>query len=154
METWVCAGWVLASNGDMGACWLDAGQQWKRGCVPAGNRDMGACCMGVGHQWRHWCLLGACWPAREAWARAGWGLNSTGIMGELWRHGSLLVGCWTAVATWALVGRVVNSNGNMGVCWLGAGQQWRHGCVQGMPILFKRQREGIRKYRDNSHALA
>ena len=28
-------------------------------------------------------------------------------------------------------GWVLASNGDMGVCLLGAGQQWRHGCVLG-----------------------
>ena len=58
METWVCAGWVLASNGDMGACWLGAGRQWKHGCVLVG-----------------------CWPAMETWVCAGWVLTSNRDMG-------------------------------------------------------------------------
>ena len=47
METWVRAGWVLASNGDMGVCWLGAGQQWRHGCVLASNGDMGVCWLGI-----------------------------------------------------------------------------------------------------------
>ena len=27
METWVCAGFLLISNGEMGACWVGVGQQ-------------------------------------------------------------------------------------------------------------------------------
>ena len=46
----VCVVWVLTAarfrqHGDMGACWLGAHQQWKRGCVfcwvVASNGNMG-----------------------------------------------------------------------------------------------------------------
>ena len=58
METWVCAGWVLISNGDMGVCLLGVDQQWKHGCALVG-----------------------CWPAMETWVCAGWVLASNGDMG-------------------------------------------------------------------------
>ena len=37
METRAHAVWVLDSHGDMGACWVGAGQQWRHG------RVLGAC---------------------------------------------------------------------------------------------------------------
>ena len=48
---------LLSSNGDMGACWVGAEQQWRHGCVRASNGDMGACWMGAEQQWRHGCVL-------------------------------------------------------------------------------------------------
>ena len=84
METWVCAGWVLASNGNTGVCWLGAGQQWRHGCVLVG-----------------------CWPAMETWVCAGWVLASNGdmvvcllVVDQQWRHGCVLVGCWPTMDTW------------------------------------------------------
>jgi len=44
METWVCIGWVLGTNGDMGMCWV-----------------------GVGQQSRHGCAWGGCWAAIKTW---------------------------------------------------------------------------------------
>ena len=55
MEIWVCAGWVLISNGDMGVCWG-----------------------GVGQQWRHECVLGRCRYAMETWVFVVWMLISHG----------------------------------------------------------------------------
>ena len=52
METWVCAGWVLANNGDMGVRWPD----W----MLAGNGNMGVCLLVVDQQWRHGCVLAGC----------------------------------------------------------------------------------------------
>ena len=77
MEAWVCAGLVLASNGDMGVCLFGAGQKWRRGCVLAGcssavetrvcacwvvasNGDMGVCLLGADQQWKHGCVLVCC----------------------------------------------------------------------------------------------
>ena len=33
METWACAGWVLASNGGLCVCLLFVDQHWRCGCV-------------------------------------------------------------------------------------------------------------------------
>ena len=74
-ETWVCAGWVLISNGDMDVCWVGVDQQWGHGCVLDGccsavetwvcvgwvlisNGDMGVCWVGAKQHWRHGCVLG------------------------------------------------------------------------------------------------
>ncbi len=47
METWVCACWLLISNGNMGVFLLVAEKQWKHGCVLVclviSNGDMGVC---------------------------------------------------------------------------------------------------------------
>ena len=101
METWLCAGWVLNSNGDMGVCWVGVVQQWKHECVLGGVEQL----------WKHGC----------AWVGAE----------QQWGHGCLLGGCWAAMEKWVCAGWVLNSNGGMGVCWVGAEQQWRHECVLG-----------------------
>ena len=49
-------GCLLARDGDMGACWVGVGQQWRHWCVLARNGDMGACWVGVAQQWRHECV--------------------------------------------------------------------------------------------------
>ena len=43
METWVCAGRVLASNGDMGVCWVGAAQLRGHGRVLISYGNMDAC---------------------------------------------------------------------------------------------------------------
>ena len=102
METWVCAGLVLASNGDMGACWVFADQQWGHGCV---------CWVCADQQRKHGCV---CWVVAD----------------YQWRHGHMLGGCRSAIETWVCAGWVWVSNGGIGVCWVVAEQQCVHaGCV-------------------------
>ena len=70
METWVLAGWVLASKGDMGVCWPEMDTWVLAGWVLPNNGDAGVCwpkmetllfCwVGAGQQWRHRCALGGC----------------------------------------------------------------------------------------------
>ena len=51
METWLCAGWVLSSSGDMGVCWAGVDQQggtWVCAVyVLISNRHMGVRCKAV-----------------------------------------------------------------------------------------------------------
>ena len=73
----MCAGWLLASNGDMGRCWLGADQQWRHGVCLLGagkqmktwvcaglvlvnNGDMNACLLAADQQWRHERVFGVC----------------------------------------------------------------------------------------------
>ena len=57
METWVCAGWVLSSNGHMDVCWVGVEQQWRHGCVLASKGHIGMCLFVVDQQWRHGCVF-------------------------------------------------------------------------------------------------
>ena len=50
---------------------------------------------------------------------ARWALVSNGAMGA----------CWPEMETCVSPRWVLVSNGAMGACWVGAGKQWRHGCV-------------------------
>ncbi len=53
METWVCAGWVLASNGNMGVCW-PAMETWVcAGWLLTSNGDMGVWLLVADKQWTH-----------------------------------------------------------------------------------------------------
>ena len=51
METWLCAGWVLSSSGDMALCWAGVDQQGDMGVcavyVLISNRHMGVRCKAV-----------------------------------------------------------------------------------------------------------
>ena len=61
METWVCAGWVLCSNGNMNVCWgvlSSYGNMGVLGWALSSNGDMGVCCVEAEQQWTHGCLLG------------------------------------------------------------------------------------------------
>ena len=66
---------MLSGHGDMGVCWLDAGQQWSHGralasneyiafvCadwVLASNGNMCVCLFVVDQHWRHVCVLAGC----------------------------------------------------------------------------------------------
>ena len=67
---------MVRSSGDMGACWVGAGQQRRHGRVLARDGNMGACWVGAAQQWRRGrvlakdgdivVLLGGCWPTMEA----------------------------------------------------------------------------------------
>ena len=52
METWVLAGWVLASNGDMRVRCSEMETWVLVGCMLASNGDMGACWVGADQPWR------------------------------------------------------------------------------------------------------
>ena len=70
METWVCVGWVLTSNGDMGVCWVGAESAMETWV-----------CVGWLREREERCVLSGCRSRMEAWVRAGWVLISNGDMG-------------------------------------------------------------------------
>ena len=70
METWVCAGFVLISNGDMGVSWVCADQQWRHGWV------LGLC----GSKLETWVCVGA---AMETWVGAGQKMKTLVCVGWL-----------------------------------------------------------------------
>ncbi len=61
LQTWPLAGWILASNGDIGVCWVGAGQQLRHGHV-----------------------LGGCLAAIKTWVCVGWVLGSNQDVGVRW----------------------------------------------------------------------
>ena len=85
LETWICACWALANNGEIDMLWLDVGQQWKHGCDLAQSWPAMAtlvCCAWMlaengdtaVQQWLHWYVVVGCWPAMESWACHCWKL--------------------------------------------------------------------------------